>query len=250
MGREKRQISENGIYHVYFCGINKQNIFIDDNDREFFISILEKNSSVFTLLSYCIMNSSVNLLIKESEYGYISKGMQKLLTSYASYFNRKYKRSGSLFENRYKSVPVKDDDVADVINLIHKLPKNYKTYKWSSYTSLISGDGICKNIYNINFEEIHTNSPDNGLNPANPKLLKDKILNEKLMSLLGDISPSEISKLSKKERDDTLFMLRENGFTIGQLMRLTGISRSIVTRSNKPKQQTNSKKQDMQVFLL
>ena len=250
MGREKRQISENGIYHVYFCGINKQSIFSNDADREFFIDLLKKNSSVFTILSYCILDTGVNLLIRESEYGYISKGMQKLLTSYAAYFNRKYQRSGSLFENRYKSIPVKDEDVPNVINLIHKLPKNYKKYKWSSYESLLAGDGICKNEFNLHFDDIHSTSPDNAFNPANPKLLKDKILTDKLKNLLGDISPEEIPKYPKQERDRILLMLRNNGFTIGQLMRLTGVSRSIATRCNNQKPSKSSSKQDMQVFLL
>lgn len=250
MGREKRQISQNGIYHVYFCGINKMNIFSTDEDCMFFLELLEKNSSVFSVLAYCILNSGVNLLIHEADNNALSKGMQKLLTAYASYYNRKYNRSGSLFENRYKSMPISDESVPDVINLIHKLPKNYKQYKWSSYISLTENNGICKNEFNLDLEEIHKTAPSNGLNPSNPKEIKTRNLTEKLINILGDITPDEISTLPKAQRDEILAMLRRNGFTIGQLMSLTGISRSIVTRSNKPKTAKRDKKEDIQVFLL
>ena len=67
MGREKREISKTGIYHIYFCGINKQKIFSDDADREYFLSLLERNKGEFELFAYCLLNSSANILVKENE---------------------------------------------------------------------------------------------------------------------------------------------------------------------------------------
>lgn len=244
MGREKREISDSGIYHVYFCGINKQKIFSDDEDRKYFLSVLVKNKDSFELFAYCLLNTSVNLLLKESD-GKISDAMQKILTRYASYFNRKYKRSGSLFENRYKSMPVKNNEVFDVINFIHKIPQNYKLYQWSSYLE----NGICDVDYSRYFEEIHKNKPDFGFDLSDMQMVKDRRLIIKLKSLIGDLEIEDISKLSKQDRDGILKMLRENGFTIGQLMRFTGISRSVITRSNQEKVKKQGNK-EMQVFLL
>ena len=244
MGREKREISDSGIYHIYFCGINKQKIFCDDEDRECFISVIVKNKESFELFSYCLLNTSVNLLVKEKK-GKISEAMQKILTRYASYFNRKYKRSGSLFENRYKSMPIKNDEVFDAVNFIHKIPSNYKSYKWSSY----SENSICDIEYSDDFYEIHKKEPDFGFDLSDMKMVRDRKLIIKLKSLIGDLEIEDIKKLSKKERDDVLKMLRENGFTIGQLMRFTGISRSVVTRSNQEKVKKQESK-EMQVFLL
>ncbi len=245
MGREKREISKSGIYHIYFCGINKQKIFSDDADRMYFLELLERNKKDFELFAYCLLNSSANLLVKEKEDAGISAVLQKILTSYASYFNRKNKRSGSLFENRYKSMPIDESEIFGAVNFIHKLPKNYTTYEWSSF----KGSEICDYDFSEKFEEIHKLSPDMGFDLSDIKKVQDRKLLIKLKKLLGEIEVEDIAKLSRPERDETLKMLRENGFTIGQLMRLTGISRSIVTRSTQEKAKVQDKK-EMQVFLL
>lgn len=229
---------------MYFCGINKQKIFCDDDDREFFISILLKNKKSFELFAYCMLNTSVNLLIKEEEEP-LPQIIQKILTRYAAYFNRKYKRTGSLFESRYKSMPIMENEVFGAVNFIHKLPKNYTEYKWSSYKK----NDICDVDFSENFDEIHKNEPDFGFDLSDIKLVRDRSLLLKLKTLIGDMEIEEISKLPKQERDEVLKRLRENGFTIGQLMRLTGISRSIITRCNQEKAKKEDKR-EMQVFLL
>ena len=54
----------------------------------------------------------------------------------------------------------------------------------------------------------------------------------KIIKITGGISPEEIALRAKKERDEILARLKNEGFTIGQLERATGISRGIVTRAN------------------
>ncbi|WP_073147845.1 transposase [Paramaledivibacter caminithermalis] len=69
MGREKRKRSITGIYHIMLRGIDGQNIFIDDEDREKFMKVLFKGKAKgqFLLYGYCLMNKHVHLLIKEDE---------------------------------------------------------------------------------------------------------------------------------------------------------------------------------------
>ena len=64
----------------------------------------------------------------------ISKIMQSLIVSYSEYFNKKYERTGHLFQNRYLSKPVESERYALVLQrYIHQNPPNMKYYKWSSY---------------------------------------------------------------------------------------------------------------------
>ena len=63
----------------------------------------------FELYAYCFMTNHVHLFIKEQNVGEISKIMTKILSHYATWFNRKYQRIGALFANRYNSEPVEDE---------------------------------------------------------------------------------------------------------------------------------------------
>lgn len=247
MGREKRAISPSGIYQIYASGINKQKIFCNDEDFEYFLYLLNRKKEDFELMAYCLLKQSVILLVKEREVGEISLVLQKILTAYASYFNRKYERSGSLFENRYKSMPVLKDEIYDSVNFIHKSAKNYTEYPWSSF----SDNEICSVDFSEDYDIIHKDAPKPGYNLSNINEVKDRQNKQKIEKMLDGIKLYEIGSLPKTERNGILKMLREEGFTIGQLMRYTGISRSIVTRSNKePVKKKTDDKRDMQVFLL
>lgn len=67
MPRQARELSQSGIYHIMIRGINRQNIFEDDEDRERLINTIKyyKTISQFELYAYCLMNNHVHLLIKE-----------------------------------------------------------------------------------------------------------------------------------------------------------------------------------------
>jgi len=113
-------------YHIYNRGNSKQKIFNDEEDYLRFLDLLyisnssekfnifdiRKFSNIFdtereTVLvyigAYVIMPNHFHLLLTQTEDGSVSKFMQKLTTAYAMYYNRKYKRRGSLFEGKFKS---------------------------------------------------------------------------------------------------------------------------------------------------
>jgi REP element-mobilizing transposase RayT len=110
LSRTARRKSESGIYHVVLRGINRQTIFADDEDHEKFIQILSecKKISGYSLYGYCLMGNHVHLLIKE-ETEDLGKIMKRIGVRYVYWFNRKYGRSGHLFQDRFKSEPVDDD---------------------------------------------------------------------------------------------------------------------------------------------
>ena len=111
MSRLARQYSETGLYHIVFRGQNKQHIFEEDKDYEKMLEIILdlKQEMEFEIYAYCLMSNHVHLVLKEKEMGQISMIMKRLLSKYVRWYNVKYKRTGALIANRYKSKPVDTD---------------------------------------------------------------------------------------------------------------------------------------------
>jgi putative transposase len=138
------------VYHVICRGNNRQAIFRDDQDR---IRYIEKLSvycqdKAVDILSYCLLGNHVHLLL-ETPKGNISKMMQAFQTSYTVYFNKRHRRSGHVFEQRYKALLVdKENYLLQVSRYIHLNPVSAKIvtrpqdYRWSSYGFYLQGKGI------------------------------------------------------------------------------------------------------------
>jgi putative transposase len=110
MARRPRIEVEGGLYHVFTRGNNRKIIFNSDEDCEKFSSLLaiQKARLPFYLYAYCLMPNHVHLLIERRKNA-ISRVMQRLLTGYSLYFNRKYQKVGHLFQGRYKSILCQTD---------------------------------------------------------------------------------------------------------------------------------------------
>jgi len=119
-------------YHIYNRGNSKQKIFSDKSDYDRFIGLmyvcnqkenfkvdnlkkgedfldLEKNIELVNIGAYCLMPNHFHILITQKEDGGISKFLQKLTTAYVMYFNKKYNRTGGLFEGKFKSEHIDSD---------------------------------------------------------------------------------------------------------------------------------------------
>ena len=106
MPRNSRQLSPSYCYHIMLRGINKSNLFEDDNDRNRFLSILGRccAETETQLYAWCLMSNHVHLLLRaEDGPGDLIK---KIGCSYVPYFNKKYDRCGHLFQDRYRSETV------------------------------------------------------------------------------------------------------------------------------------------------
>jgi REP element-mobilizing transposase RayT len=144
MPRYPRQYSKTGMYHVMLRGNERKDIFIDEEDKEKFIKIVfqKKTGEAFKLYAYCIMNNHLHLVIKEQKEP-IPRIIKKIATSYAYYFNHKYKRVGHIFQDRYKSETIEDEPyLLSVIRYIHNNPEKAgiakkEEYKWSSYKNYL-----------------------------------------------------------------------------------------------------------------
>jgi putative transposase len=134
----------NGYYHIYNRGVEKRIIFMDQQDYGVFLSylkeyLLAKNEKELyeklsdpnlspkekdkilkllrmnnfygeiTLLAYCLMPNHFHFFVKQKKAESIDRFIQSLATRYTAYFNRKYKRVGSLYQGVYKAVSVLND---------------------------------------------------------------------------------------------------------------------------------------------
>lgn len=142
---------ENGYYHIYNRGVEKRDIFLDKQDCVVFQRYLklylsppeevkkmnEEKLNRFLplnmhheidLLSFALMPNHIHLFIKQYKKDSIVKFMRRLTTSYVMYFNRKHKRVGSLFQNRYKAALVTIDPyLLHLSRYIHLNPSTLKS---------------------------------------------------------------------------------------------------------------------------
>ena len=104
MPRTERKKSITGIYHVMLRGINKQQIFEDDEDNGKFLQTICdcKALSGFELYGYCLMGNHAHLLMKEGEES-LGQVFRRIGARYVYWYNRKYKRCGHLFQDRFRS---------------------------------------------------------------------------------------------------------------------------------------------------
>jgi len=105
MPRTARLDAPGVLHHIMIRGIERRKIFMDDNDRDDFLSRLEKLIPVTgtSCFAWAFMPNHAHFLFRTGSAP-IATLMRRLLTGYAVYFNHRHKRSGQLFQNRYKSI--------------------------------------------------------------------------------------------------------------------------------------------------
>lgn len=142
MPRYPRNYIKTCYFHVIAQVINKNYIFAKKEDIEFYLEKMNqlKKECEIEVVSYCIMNNHVHMLLKTYIIENLSKYMQRLNTIYAQYYNKKYQRVGYVFRNRYKSEGIYNDDyLYNCIKYIHNNPvkagicKYPWEYPYSSY---------------------------------------------------------------------------------------------------------------------
>lgn len=171
-----RNFVEGGFYHVFNRGVEKREIFLDEQDYRIFLYYLvaylqplkeilkkypnfpprlyNKNlSSKIDLLCFCLMPNHFHLLVSQSINDGVSKFLKQLTNAYTQYFNQKYRRVGCLFQGRFKAVTIENDEqlihVSRYIHLnplIDNLVENPRFYKWSSFQEYVENlnFSLCK----------------------------------------------------------------------------------------------------------
>jgi putative transposase len=253
--RAERKKSKNGIYHIMLRGINRQDIFEDDEDREKFLETLKryKEISRYEVYSYCLMSNHIHLLLAEKEEP-LSLIIKRISGSYVYWYNKKYKRCGHLFQDRFKSENVDDERYfLTVVNYIHQNPvkagmsKTVAQYKWSSYPAYLIKEPFINSDFLF---ELLSTDPNkvieaflNYTNNVNSTQM-DKCLDYEDNFQLTDLESKDIfhrigflnvSDLQNKDKSDRDMMLRAmknvKGVSIRQISRITSISKSVIERA-------------------
>lgn len=145
MGRPLRIQYPGALYHITSRGNERKKIFLDDTDRIRFLEILKDYHIRYGILihSYVLMDNHYHLIL-ETPNGNLLKVMHGINGGYTGYFNRKYNRSGHLFQGRYKGILVeKDAYLVELSRYVHLNPVSARIvdkpeqYRWSSYPGYI-----------------------------------------------------------------------------------------------------------------
>lgn len=146
-----RLLVQNACYHITTRGNQRQQIFWDVQDYKAYLSKLRryKRRHRFLLYGFCLMPNHIHMIGEPKESKNLAKFMQGLTRSYTAYFNKRYKKVGHLWQDRFKSkVIVKDNYLIDCIHYIELNPvranmvKAAGDYEWSSYRERILSQGI------------------------------------------------------------------------------------------------------------
>ncbi len=141
MTRPLRVEYPDAYYHVINRGNNQEKIFKNDRDRQKFLEYLEIANERFAIIihSYCLMGNHFHLLVQTPDAN-LSKAMQWINVSYATYFNRKRTRHGHVFQGRFKAILIDADAyLKHLSRYIHLNPVRANMvaapsqYQWSSY---------------------------------------------------------------------------------------------------------------------
>ena len=146
MSRTRRMESATGIYHVIIRGINHEKIFNQSREKIYFKKIILKYLEKYNIdiYSYCIMSNHAHFLIR-AELKVLSVFMACILAEYATYYNFKHYRNGHVFQNRFLSECINDEQYFwSCMRYIHLNPvkagmvKGIAKYKYSSIGEYIN----------------------------------------------------------------------------------------------------------------
>ena len=248
MTRTARKISESGIYHVMARGVNKQPIFEETADYRKLVKVLADCKAIanFEMFAYCLMQNHFHLLIRPSEMEPLAQLFRRIGGRYVVWFNRKYGRTGHLFQDRFASEPIDGDPYFlscaryilqnPVQAGICASPCDYEFSSMREYaarsgtltdidmlTEMVGG----KNIVAFLSEEPTNRHIDVGLSRFR---LTDDEARGIMQAVCGCSDTAEFQRLDKRRRDVALTQMGVAGVSIRQASRIAGVGTGVVRR--------------------
>lgn len=149
MALRKQSFASGEFYHLYNRGTEKRVIFLDEQDYNHFLFLMyicnteksielrkisenfDRGETIVDIGIFCLMPNHFHILVHEKINGGISKYMLKIMTSYSMYFNKKYERTGKLYEGVFKSTHAnKDTYLKYLYSYIHLNPAKLIDKNW------------------------------------------------------------------------------------------------------------------------
>ena len=242
------RIDNSGYYHLSNRGVGLREIFLSNEDRIFFITLMCKCAKhyEFSIHGYALVSNGYNLLIETSKNN-LSHIMKLINGQYTSYFNRRYKRRGHLWEGRFNSWYIEDKGfVLDILAYIEHLPvytgsaTEKQHYTYSTYRQFIGIDERLPCLHNsIVFKQFNTLSQikdffgkpvDIGRINSIHQLLK-KQNNKKTKrpkKTLGTLCETELNAETKEQRDSNIYKAYKAGHSQAKIGMALGISQQAV----------------------
>ncbi len=243
MPRQARKKSNSGIYHIMLRGINRQQIFEDEEDRQHFIETLENYKDIcgYTIYAYCLMGNHIHILLKEGKED-LTLIFKRIAGHFVYWYNWKYHRCGHLFQDRFKSEPVDDDGYfLTVLRYIHQNPvkagicKKPEDYPYSSMRDYLSFSVLVDTSFALSmlpmdqFIAYHNEeNQDMCLEIDDHFRLTDNEAKILIYRIARCKSIAEFQMLDIKQRNLCIHKLHKKGLSIRQISRLTGVSKKIV----------------------
>ena len=245
MPRCARIKSESGFYHVIAKGSGGQNLFDGPYDYQAFLELLAKacEKGGVRVIAYCLMSNHVHLLLEDPE-DRLGEVMKSVLTGYAQRFNKRGDRVGHVFQQRFKSQPVENEEyLLKAVRYIHNNPEKAGIcqagdYPWSSYHEYVGAPNIvdaalvlelCGGVEG--FVAFSTEEDGHDYRFRERTRLSDGEARRLAEQTLGEVALSDLKALERGRRNALLFDLKDAGLSIPQIQRLTGIGRGIIARA-------------------
>ncbi|MFI8577862.1 transposase [Rossellomorea aquimaris] len=252
MARQARKKSRSRVYHIIVRGANRQEIFHDQEDRIKFLDTMQKvkTKSGLKIYSWCLMGNHVHLLLKEGMES-ISVVMKRIGVTYANYYNWKYKTTGHLFQDRFKSENVETVNyLLTVTRYIHQNPVKAgivlkpHDWKWSSclgyYGESVYPPTLLDTDYLLNMFSTNQSIAQERFREFNERANQDKCLEDhgdsrrrltddearlEIKKRLGKLEIPQVKSLPKEERDRLLRRVKEiEGVSQQQAARILGVA--------------------------
>ena len=246
MPRVARKTSPTGFYHAVTKGDGGRILFESDFDRQKYLELLEQAVSKFPVKThaFCLMDNHVHLLLEDLSNG-LGPFMKQLDESYAMYFAKRTGHCGHVFQGRYWSEPIGNDNYyLCALRYIHANPEaagmcRQDEYAWSSYQAhagledsfvatelshdLLGGPG--------GFVEFSETAPSRCT--AFPgSAMKGHLSYDELLQIaqrvIGPDKLSLIKALKPVERAPLIEKMVEAGFNIREISRLTGLGKDSI----------------------
>lgn len=241
-----------GFYHVCARGMGKQLIFEGDEDRWEFLELMREccREAGVTVIAWCLMGNHVHLVLADYEDA-MSAAMHRLLLTHARRFNKRTGRTGHLFQNRFDRRSLDTDwQVMEAIRSVHADPQEagvslIERYPWSSFAEYLQMyDGVAKKNFSDpstvlelfgsaeGFIDYSLKTPDGSdpvIHDMDETEWERRAFADKMAKRLG-VPLNELKTVAPARRDGIIFALHDVGYTVREIERYTGISKSTVSR--------------------
>lgn len=241
-----------GYYYVCARGTGKRLIFESDEDRWEFLELMRDccRDAQVTIVAWCLMGNHVHLVLADYE-DRMSAAMHRLLLTYARRFNKRAGRTGHLFQNRFDRRSLDTDrHLMAAIRYVHANPQEagialIERYPWSSFAEYLRafGDDTTMGFSDPSaalelfgsaegFIAYSLATPD-GVDPVihdmDETVWERHAFADKMAKGLG-VPLDRLKAAPPAQRDGIVFALHEAGYTVREIERYTGISKSTASR--------------------